>query len=513
MLLAGAAIFVTAYALIAPFTVVRYPPLTDLPMHAAIASALRHWLDPAWHFQDQFELAPFRSPVLTFYALAALLAFVFPIPIAMKIATVAMLSLLPIGLAVLCHAMKKNPTMGVAAAGLAFGTLTHWGFISYLGAVGLTMIGVGLTLMVVERPDRSRLAWLGAVSLLIFFTHVSRVPTYLLAVGLATAVMFPLSRNYKPVAVAIAPTAALFAVWWITRTKEQTGTIALHFDASHASKIDDWLFHSFIGSAEGPVLATMTMLVLGVAVYAVVLPVVLATRGRRVRAPSSRAMHATAAVAGVSCMHLALYFLLPDSIGDWSIVYPREIVPAVLFGLAALPGLPRDPWMRAPALCVLLMAITMPVRLVREKYVTFEHWTEDFPKLLARIPLAPKLGYVLYDRSGPDGATFPMLHFPAWVQAERGGWLSFHFAAWDTAPIHFRTTPPMDVAPPTPQGFEMHPDMFDFATRGKYFDWILIRALSSPAARVEVDPSLELVAQDGRWWLYHRTPIVPVSGR
>ncbi|MGH7435325.1 MAG: hypothetical protein ACRENE_06600, partial [Polyangiaceae bacterium] len=56
VLLAAGAALVTAYAVVAPLTVTRYPPLTDLPMNAAVASVFRHWLDPAWHFQDQFEL-------------------------------------------------------------------------------------------------------------------------------------------------------------------------------------------------------------------------------------------------------------------------------------------------------------------------------------------------------------------------------------------------------------------------------------------------------------------------
>ena len=503
-LLAVAAVVVTGYALVAPFTVVRYPPMTDLPMHAAVTSALRHWLDPAWHFQDQFELQPLRSPVLTYYVLSALLAVVMPISSAMKVATAILLALLPVGLAVYCRGLKKNPTIGVAAAGLAWGTFTDWGFISFLGALGLTLMGVGLTLMVVERPTRGRTIALAVVSLLLFFTHVSRVPTYFIAVAIATLAMAPLTRRIRPVVVALAPTFGLFIVWWLIRPQPQKGAIRLQLDPSRAAKMADWLLHGFRGLEETSILASMVCIVLGVAVYSVIVRVVLVARGRRSPPPSRRSVHAAAAAVLVALVFLGLYFVLPMDVGIWSLVYPREITAASLCALAALPGLPRSPWLRAPALAALLFGITMPTRFVTAKYAAFERATQDFRPIVADLPLAPKLGYILLDRSGSDGETIPLLHFPAWIQAERGGWLSFHFATWQSTPIRYRTTPGADVPPTTPDGFEMHPEMFDLTTRGKYFDWILVRAPYSPQQRVAVDPSLYLVDHRGSWWLYHR---------
>ncbi|MGH7437588.1 MAG: hypothetical protein ACRENE_18070, partial [Polyangiaceae bacterium] len=461
-------------------------------------------------FQDQFELQPLRSPVLTYYVLGALLACVVPIASAMKIATAAMLSLLPIGLAVYCRGLKKDPSMGVAAACVAWGTLAHWGFISFLGAVGLTLMGLGITLMTVERPTRGRIVALGLVTLAVFLTHPSRLPPYLIAVGLTTAAMFPVHRCLRPVAIAVAPAVVLFAAWWLARPATETGAVTLQFDPGRASLMGQWLLHSFRGPAEAPVLDEVVGLVLGVGVYSGLVRLFHARR-RRLPRLSRRALHASAAALAVSLTFLGLYFVLPLRIAAWSLVYPREITVAALCALAALPGLPRSPWLRAPALCALLVAVMAPTRLVTEKHAAFDRWTRGFDDLVAEMPLAPKLGYLLLDRTGPEGDTLPLLHFPAWVQAERGGWLSYHFASNEAAPIRFRRTPPMDVPPATPEGFEWHPEMFDLSTRGKYFDWILVRAPSSPAARLAEDPSLELVDRRGWWWLYHRAPTPAIS--
>jgi hypothetical protein len=501
--LGAVAVAVVAYALIRPFTVVRYPPMTDLPMHAAVTSALRHWLDPAWHFQDQFVLHPLESPILTFYMLGALLALVLPIAWAVKLATIVMLAMLPLGLAVYRRGLGKDASLGVAAAGLAWATPTHWGFISFMGALGLTMMGLGLALRVVERPTRRRMVALAMVSVLLFFTHASRLPPYLLALAIVTLSMAPQRSHLRAVVLAVAPSVVLLVAWWWVRPTPLSGAVHFTFDASRIARIPDALFHGFRGPAEYSILGGMIAIVLAVGVYARVVRAKWGARPRQLR-PSLRTRRAPLAALGVSALFLLLYFVLPNDIGVWSWVYPREITAAAVCALAALPSLPRNPSHRAPALGLLLLAVTLPTPLITEEYAAFDRSEKDFPALVAELPLAPKLGYIMLDRGGPDGVTLPLLHFPAWVQAERGGWLSFHFATWQAMPIHFRTTPPMDVAPGTPDGFEMHPELFDLATRGKYFDWILVRARSSPAQRMAADPSLHLFDQKGPWWLYHR---------
>ena len=64
---------------------VRYPPITDLPFHAAHTSTLRHYLDPAWHLREQFTLQPLSVPYLAMYLVGALLMLALPMLTAVKI--------------------------------------------------------------------------------------------------------------------------------------------------------------------------------------------------------------------------------------------------------------------------------------------------------------------------------------------------------------------------------------------------------------------------------------------
>src|SRR5258706_1909168 len=100
-LLGAMAVALAAYVIAYPFTLARYPPITDLPFHAAETSIFRHYFDPAYHFREQFSLHPLEVPYLSMYLLGATLALGFSISVATKLMAIVMLALVPIGLSVL----------------------------------------------------------------------------------------------------------------------------------------------------------------------------------------------------------------------------------------------------------------------------------------------------------------------------------------------------------------------------------------------------------------------------
>src|SRR6185436_16466122 len=107
-MLAALSVALSAYVIGYPFTLARYPPLTDLPFHAAQASIFRHYFDPSFHFREQFSLHPLEAPYVSMYAIGAFFALFAPIATATKLMAMSMLALVPAGLAVLSHGMKKS---------------------------------------------------------------------------------------------------------------------------------------------------------------------------------------------------------------------------------------------------------------------------------------------------------------------------------------------------------------------------------------------------------------------
>lgn len=492
-----------AYVLAYPFSVVTYPPLVDLPFHAAVTSIFRHYADPSFHFQEQFYFEFLKVPYWTQYLLGAGFATVFPIRIAVKLATIGCLAMLPAGLALLCHGMKKSPYLGLFALPLVWNKLTHWGFVNFVAALGLSAAALGLAFLVLDAPTRARKVGLALLLVLVFATHVFRYPFTLAAVFGAALLLSPAKGRFKELALPVLPSLLLFVLWYLVKdplSGPESGFPTLHFE--RLEQAPSLLFDDFVGPEENR-LALRSFGLLGLVACASLVLDRIAGRDRISPSEASFRGRASLVVAAVMGMYLLMFLTLPLSIGVWWYVYPREIVAAVFMALALLPDLPDSPRAKLLLLPACGLAAASQARFVAENYRDFERQTADFRQILEFIPKAPRLGYLMLDLTGSTQQQSPYLHLPAWVQAEKGGWLSFHFVSWNHSPVRYREGS-AEVPPPTPLRFEWMPGTFDLRTRGRFFDWFLVRSQSSPDRRFAVDPSLRRVAVRGRFWLYKR---------
>jgi hypothetical protein len=495
---------VTLVSVARPFVAVRYPAMTDLPFHAASASAIRHFWDPAFHFADQFELHPLEVPYLSSYALTALLMLFLPTLAATKIASVVMLLMLPIGLGTLAWGMRKSPLAGLACLPLAWGSLTHWGFLNFVAAIGLMAASIGLALRVVDRPSRgSRLA-LACVLVLLFFTHVFRLPFALVGVVSTTAVMFPVTRRLRPVLLPLLPSTALLALFLAVRPPALTGEpMALDL---HAGRLRDF-FGYVVGSFRDPqeiVLARDHLWLLALVAMVSVVAHRFLERGER--PPHARRFQQRATVAVALSMGIAMFafLMLPMEIGSWWYVFPREATAVSFLALALLPDLPRARWLRAGISTVLAISSLAITSLVTRNWLTFDAATQDFARISRDVPDSPKLCYLVFDHGGSTLKNTPFIHLPAYIQAERGGWLSFHFASFGASPLRYRTDPAAIVPPEMPRRWEWTPKRFRVEEHGPFFDTFLVRDSRDPSGLFRPDPTIHLVAHEGRWWLFQR---------
>lgn len=502
--IAAAAVLVSVYVAAYPFTRSHYPPITDLPFHAAAIAILRHYFDPAFHFREQFSLHLLESPYWTHHGLGALLALFMPVLAATKVSTALLLLLLPAGLAVLFHGMRKSPLLGLLGLPFTWNTLTHWGFVNFMAAIGLFAMVVGLTLMVLDRPTPWRQRGLAAALLLVFGTHIFRFPFALAAVAGTAIVMYPATRRWRPILWPLVPSLAAMAAWMAVRQKELSGEVGpLRLHLERFAEVPGLLFGALSGPEERA-LADRSYRLVGVAIAACAACLLFERRWERWdRRDAWWAAGITALPLCIGAVFLAMYLSLPMSIGFWWYVYPREIVSALFVAVALTPDLPRAALLRAPILGAIAWGSIAQASLVADRWAAFDPATRDFRRITARLPPAPRLAYLVFDREHPGFNAHPFIHLPAWVQAERGGWLSFHFVSWNAWPIRYRQASAA-VPPATPLRFEWTPERFDLQTRGKFFDWFLVRRQAGPDPRFNRDPSLRLVDHAGPWWLYRR---------
>jgi hypothetical protein len=513
-LIVALALAIGAYVVAYPFTLVRYPPITDLPFHAAQTSILRHYLDPSFHFREQFTLHPLEVPYLSMYALGALFALVLPISAATKLMAVAMLALVPAGLAVLFHGMKKSPLWGLAGTGLTWCTVTQWGFLNFMGAIGLFAMSTGFALLVVREPTRVRRAGLALCLVAIFFTHVYRFPFAILGVLAAGALVYPATRRFSPLIGPLVPALSLFVLWLAVRPHGLgIGFGELGFHPERLSEIPRHLFGSYLPldgappTAEGALERALAARLMAVVTFAVVAATALFVADGRARGRSREdvlwALGVTAIPVLFAAGLLLAYLTLPFEVGLWFYVYPREIVAAALFAVAVAPDLPRGPVQRL-AFTVLIAAGVAPMgRFVAARFREFEAVTADFREIVRDVPRSPRLFYLVYWLGDSNKRVSPFLHLPAWLQAEKGGALGFHFIQWNHSPIRYREGSP-GAPPPFAERFEWTPQYFRVMEHGPWFDTFLVRHRIDPHELFDEDQSIRLVSHRGTWWLYRR---------
>lgn len=493
-----------AYVVGAPFWVADYPMMTDFPFHAASSSVFRHYMDPGWHFDEQFQFQLLAAPYLTFYALAAIFMLVLSPVVATKLAAAVLMALLPIGLMVLCWGLRKSPFLGLWGLVAVWGVPAHWGLVGFLASLGLFAMALGLALRVVDRPSMKLQGMLVAVLILLFFTHVYRFPFAVLMLVVVAAAMHGRVDSIRGLLIPIAVSSALLIAWATTSADLSIPEIAWAWPPawSRMSEAGAYATDIFIGDEDSFVFRRTALL------FAVTAVTLLAIAIVRLRSwPKGGWVVPAHAVLGVAILvFLGLYLTLPMELGVWWYVFPREITAAAFLVPALLPNLPRKTWAELGFVVWTAVAVAPLGEFVAGAHKEFSTTTVHFREIVRELPKAPKLLYLVYDHEGSRARNSPYIHLPAYVQAERGGWLSFHFAQLEGFPFRYRDTsdPEAVVPPPTPVRWEWSPQLFQLDQHGNFFDWFLVRRLNSPDALFATDLSIQRVAHFENWWLYHR---------
>jgi hypothetical protein len=301
-----------------------------------------------------------------------------------------------------------------------------------------------------------------------------------------------------PLVVSILP----FAVWLVVRPPELARGLALGApEWSRLKEVPELVVGSYRGAAEASERSIAVVMLAAV----LALGVASAWLNRRAGAGGVRfGGRATMLVALLVTLRLGAFLTLPESAGAWWYIYQREAFTMALFALAFMPDLPRSGSQRLAAVIALGMATGRMGLFVATEWRDFHAASADFRDVQRLVPRAPKLFYLVYDHAGTNNRHSPFLHLPAWIQAEKGGWLGFHFAGWGIFPVRYREGVEAAVPPPLPRGWEWTPQHFRVLEHGAWFDTFLVRHNIDPSVLFAPDPAVRFVARRGDWWLYRR---------
>jgi hypothetical protein len=229
--------------------------------------------------------------------------------------------------------------------------------------------------------------------------------------------------------------------------------------------------------------------------YAVFI-VVLLSLGRPAKTLSRYALFAIAVVA---------YMLFPFELRGVSFLFPR-FAALVIPGLILLAEGPRSllpSWARR-GLVVLFATAWVGVFALRMR--EFEVETGGFADVVVKpMPNRMRVRPMIFaNQSGVFPGAPLYLHFPAYYQAEKGGYLGYSFARYFTCFVHYR--PGVDIG--MGEDMEWAPGRFDAQREVPKYDYFIARSEHDISGRAFRHSPRQIVleASGGGWWSYRVAP-------
>jgi len=448
--------------LAAPCLFLAYLPMTDLPQHIAVMSMLQNLGDPAFGFDAYYEAAPDRTLYYFTYAIALALANLVPLDIAVRVVVFLSAIAYPLGVLAVLRATGRPGALALLALPLMYNRPFFWGFANFNLALGMALLAIAL----LERGRRGlagelALAALCAASV---FTHLYGVAILLgyLCLWLVVADSHD-RRALVPRLPALSPLAIGTAAWlWLGRGVEGRGWLYFESLTHRVRQLENSVIGGYPNWSDELLLAAM----LAAAAFfaAGTFPWSRARWNALGRCERIFAVYAA--------LNLVLYFALPTHIESALFIHFRHALLAVAF-LPLLARWPGEPTTRRAATALLagLAALTFAVHW--SHLIRFDREARSFDEVIAQLPDAPRVYSLSWDQEGAVTETHAYHHFHAYIQARRGGLISFSFPElfWNI-PVRVRE----EAGIPKPGGdSEWIPELYDEESVGYYYDYVLVR--------------------------------------
>jgi hypothetical protein len=467
-----------------PFLVVHFPPITDLPQHAAQIRLFQE----AWHDPDgAYRIQWFTPYSLQYVILAAAWLAVGPEQ-AGRVAMLAVGLLWVAAAHLIAWQRQRSPAAAALASVLFFTQTISWGFYGF--AVGWAVFAMWFLLTTGPRRDTFR--WTDAplalaVGLLFYTTHalwLAAGAIWLLVSSLAfrVPVKVALVRG-----VGLAPLLLVAAMWYL-QLGARGFTSSTIWSTTPTGRLSfSWLVDAMFGGLRGPTeFGIATILALWV-----LLTVIHGQRATSTSSPAPDREFLTAAA-----MFFTFALILPDKYTN-TIVFAARWVPT---GAALLLlGCPRLCWRPAATCAVTLGVLAVLSLATASAWRQFERSEmSGLEQSLAALPERPRVIGLDFVKESRIVKGRPFLQAFAYAQVLRGGTLNFSFAEFAPSLVVFRSPPEARWT----RGLEWFPEWLQ-PTDLPHFDHALINGEEIIHTRFSALPGVRPVTREGRWRLYH----------
>lgn len=446
--------------LASPCLFLSYLPMTDMPQHAAIAAILEHLGDPAWGFDEWYERAYDRTLYLLAYGFTIALGQVLPAELAVRaLAFVSSISY-PLGAWALLRATGRPGTLALLTLPMVYDRTFFWGFANFNLAIGLALLAIAQLERDADASPRRR-AGLFALCCVLVVTHVYAIA---IVVGyLAIRFVVADRRQLLSWLAPLSPLAIGAAVWLAMGIGgPERGPVVFTSLRERLLEFENSVLGGYPNASDELLFVSM-----------LAITAVFAARSVPFTTARWRAAERWERIFSVYVViHLLLYFVLPLHMPSGHFINFRHALLAVAFlPLLARPLTGHRSRQLAPWLLGGLVALSFAVNL--PQLIAFDREARAFDRVIAQLPDAPRVFFLDWDTQGRVVETHPYHHFHAYIQARRGGLISFGFSElfWNI-PVRQRSDSGIPIAPPE---VEWDPARYDYEAFGYFYDYVLMR--------------------------------------
>lgn len=469
-----------------PVFVSHYPPMVDLPQHAAQVEAIKGVITGDWEYSDLFEIT-YLTPYWLGYAIVILLSIPFDVVLASKLVVAIALCAYPLSAQAFCKRMGVDPWLSWLLIPLPFGFAYDWGFLNFLVAAPFAYLFLNSAISTADENQRMRWVKVALWIHFLFFAHI------LIAAFFSAIAVILLSRPWNGIAGWIKRIAPLFTIAPVL-----TAYVIITFiNANLVSAPTYWdinlnrvpeLLRGFVSA---PTQSTGLI----ISAFAVSAPFLLGYR------PHKNPLCYIPFFIYILWMLFGPHFIFGNSY-----TYHR-------FGFFGLPLylVCFDYRIRSIALNnsaqkllhagFISIAISM-LAWQSIRSISFEREYNDYRELISYASPGKRMLTFTIDRDSQISSAPLYLHFPLWYQAQTRGLVDFSFASLFVI-IQYKDKLNYPIQP----GFEWNPTRFDWdKNKGYVYDYFIFKSYINPSQWMMQRSGCRvlLVKQIGDWWLFER---------
>ena len=513
-----ATLLVVAVAVVyaAPLFSGSYFPGLDIPWHAAAAEVL-HARDP-FRFLGYFEVdRQFPSYLTVYYAVDAIAFVARDTALAMQIVVALYVAAFVLGARSLIRSFGGSGVLAVLAAPAALSIVMEFGFITYAVTYPLVFFLWASVRRASQRPTALR-----AVAIALLMAAVSISHPFAAFVGAGGAGLIVLVEARRETIGGCAGVAAAVALGLLPAVYALVAIGPGHGVPvpPEIASADLWTRMSYqvfngldvsLAAAPArtfghiPVIARFALFGVGLSAA------VIARHVAGLKLPPVAGARATAGLLLFAMV--AIYLLTPETFywpRFWYMVQPRHLPIIWVLALCVLRVDDRAPHLRRAAAVAMPVTAAALVVWIATAWLPFSRESQDFRAVVtASRPEAKTLALIEQPQARDREPAGPFRNFGAHLLALRGGYVSHLPMATGYTGILTPVNRAPDSPPLLPQTHPGTPRTFDWDTHAAPWDQFLIRDLDANA-RFDYfrdhASEVELIAQQGRWRLYERTP-------